>query len=68
MSGKKSGLIFEKMMQLELIYGQRPNKATPRDSFPYNLIKYIDNNFVSNPRDRKSIIRYCFFYNEIVVS
>lgn len=39
-----------------------------RDPPPYSLIRNTDSNFASDPEDRKSVIRYCFFFNRVVVS
>lgn len=53
---------------LGLVYGRQPNDQPPRDPLPYGLIGYANRNFARNPKDRKSVMGYCFFLNEAVVS
>ena len=36
--------------------------------FLFRLIWYGDNSYVENLEDKKSLIRYCYFINEAVVS
>lgn len=55
-------------IQLELVYGQRPDRCSPIDPAPYGLIRYGDSNFAGDSEDRKSVIGYCFFLNGAVVS
>lgn len=43
-------------------------KASKIKSIAYELIEYINNNYVKDSKDCKSIIRYYFFINEKVVS
>ena len=35
---------------------------------PYRLIKYRDRNYARDPKDCKSVIRYCFFINGDIIS
>lgn len=55
-------------IQLELVYGQRPDGCSPIDPAPYGLVRYGDSNFAGDSEDRKSIMGYCFFLNGAVVS
>lgn len=48
-------------INLKLIY----NWITIRNSPPYDLSNYIDNNFTGYPEDYKLIIGYCFFLMEL---
>lgn len=50
-------------MQLGLMYGQIAiNPAL------YNITRYVDRNFAKDPTNWKSIMRYFFFFIEVVVS
>lgn len=54
---------FKGIIHPRIIYGtDKPSKSL------YNLIEYINNNYVRDLEDCKSIIAYYFFINEIVVS
>ena len=34
---------------------------------PYHFIRYDNNNFTKDLDDKKSIIKYCFFLNKVVI-
>lgn len=38
-----------------------------RDPLLYGLTGFANNNFARDSRDRKSVMRYCFFLNRVVV-
>ena len=55
------------MILFRLIYGR--NIAYLIESYKsYNIIRYVDSNYTGNPKDRKSIISYCFFMNRAIVT
>ena len=57
---------LKETMSLRLIY--RRDSAHLMESYkPYDIVKYIDSIYEGNPKDRKSIISYCFFMNGAVV-
>ena len=53
-------------MSLRLIYG-RDAAHLMKSYKPYDIVKYSDNNYTSNLKDRKSIIGYCFLMNKAIV-
>ena len=55
-------------MEIGLIFGRESNDRLPRDPPSYGLIGFVDSNFAGDPEDRKSVMGYCFFLNEAVVS
>lgn len=55
-------------MEVGLVFGQKLNNKLLRELLLYSLIGFADNNFVGDPRDCKSVIGYCFFFNKVVVS
>lgn len=58
---------FKGTIQLELLYEQRPDKSSLIFPAPYGLIKYGNSNFTKDLKDRKSVIKYCFFFNRAIV-
>lgn len=59
---------LKRMMHLEFVYKQRPDKSSPIFLVPYRLIRYGDSNFAQDSEDKKSMIGYYFFLNGAVVS
>lgn len=57
----------KKIIHLELIYGQRSDRSSQISLVPYGLIRYEDNNFAGDSIDQKSVMRYYFFLNSVVV-
>ena len=55
-------------MHLQLVYGQCPDKSSPTLLVSYGLIGYRDSNFAGDPEDRKSVMKYCFFLNGVLIS
>lgn len=55
-------------MVMSLIYGQKLNSRMLKDTPPIVLIEFADSRFIGGPEDRKSLIGYCFFMNDVVVS
>lgn len=55
-------------MQLDLVYGKRLHRKFFRDLSLYDLLSYVNNNFASDPKDLKLVIKYYFFFNRAVVS
>lgn len=58
-------------MQMGLVLGKESNSylhPSPTSPSPYGLISYTDSNFAGDPKDRKSVMGYCFFLNGAVVS
>lgn len=55
-------------MQLRLVYGQRPEKVASRNLSLYDLIRYANSNFIGDLKDRKSLMRYYFFLNRVIIS
>lgn len=43
-------------------------KRLLRDLLHYRLIDFVDNNFIKDLKDQKSVIGYCFFLNKVVIS
>lgn len=41
---------------------------TPIISSPFGLIRYAASNYTKNLEDRKSIMRYCYFINRMLIS
>ena len=58
---------LKSMIHLELIYRQGPDGSSLILPASYDLIRYGDNNFVKDPEDRKSVMRYYFFLNKAIV-
>lgn len=54
-------------MHPELVYGQRPDKSSPTLLALYKLVGYRDSNFAGDPKDKKSVIRYYFFLNGVLI-
>ena len=59
-------------MYLDLIYNsylknERETKILIT-LFPFRLIRYGNSNYTKDLKDRKSIIRYCYFINRVVIS
>ncbi len=50
-------------MYLEIIY-----RASKVDLMLYEQIEYANNNYASNPKHKKLVIRYYFFINRAFVS
>lgn len=59
---------FRGTMEMGLVFGQELSNRLPRDPPPYGLIGFADSNFAGDLGDRKSVMGYCFFLNEAVVS
>lgn len=55
-------------MHLELVYGQCLDRSSPISPAPYGLIRYGNSNFAGDLKNRKLVMRYCFFLNGAVVS
>lgn len=58
---------LKRIIQLGLVYGQKPERAIPRNLFPYDLIRYVKSNFAGYLEDRKFVMGYYFFFNRAVV-
>lgn len=43
------------------------NRAFSRDLSPYSFIRYINNNFVYNLNDEKSIMKHFLFFDRAVI-
>lgn len=54
-------------IHLELVYGQYPDRSLPTLLAPYGLVRYKDSNFAGDQKDRKSVMRYCFFLNGALI-
>ena len=67
-ASKRKVWYLKGIMNLGLIYRWQVVEKLPADLLPYGLINFIDNNFAGDPKDQKSIMRYCFFLNRAVVS
>ena len=59
---------LRRTMKKGLIFGRKSNNRLLRDLPPYGLIGFIESNFAEDPKDRKSVMSYCFFLNGAVVS
>ena len=55
-------------IEMGLIFGRESAERWPRDPSPYGLVGYANSNFARDPKDRKSVMGYCFFLNGAVVS
>lgn len=49
-------------MQIRLTYGTGNVQST------YGLVGYVDSKYAGDPKDRKSVMRQCFFINRAIVS
>lgn len=49
------------MIQFGLVF-----ECKTKNQSHYYLTGYIDNNFAKDPKDRKSVIGYCFFFNRVI--
>lgn len=58
---------LKKTIYLELVYIQYPYKSLPTSPTPYKLVRYKNSNFVGDPKGRKSVIKYYFFFNDTIV-
>lgn len=60
------------IMHLKIIYGafllSKKKIKVLIVLLPFGLIEYAKNNYASNPKDRKLVIEYCFFFHRAVVS
>lgn len=54
-------------MQLSLVYSKKYNKMPTKNLIPNNFLNYVNKNFTNNLQDQKSVLKYCFFFNRIVV-
>ncbi len=59
---------LRRIMKMGLIFGQESNNRLPRDLSPYGVIGFVESNFAEDPKDRKSVMNYCFFLNGVLVS
>lgn len=49
-------------MNLGITYGR--DAAGHIETYkPYGLVGYADSNYAGNPKDRKSVLGYCFYLN-----
>lgn len=53
---------LKKAMQIKLMFGQMPTNL-----FLYDLTGYANSNFAGNFKDQKSIMKYYFFFNKVVI-
>lgn len=53
-------------MQISPIFEQTSRQLF-QNSPPYNFIIYADSNFSKDSKNRKSVKRYCFFFNGVVI-
>lgn len=58
---------LKRIMQLGLIYSQKPDRVTFKNPPLYNLIKYIDSNFLDEPENYKFVMEYYFFFNKAII-
>ena len=58
---------LKRIVYLELIYGQYLDISSPIFLAPYDLIGYGNSNFVRDPKDKKFVMEYHFFFNGTVV-
>ena len=61
---KKIIQYLKKQMQLDLIYNKKLDKIFPKSLFLYDFLGYVNNNFTSNLKDWKLVIRYSFFFKK----
>lgn len=54
-------------MDISLIFDQKIANYFLRKSPPYNLVDYVDSDFVENLEDQKSVMGYYFFLNRAIV-
>lgn len=69
---KKVIFYLKGTMHLSLIYNgylkdEREIKAIITLS-PFGLIRYKDSSYARNPKNRKSVMQYCYFINKVVIS
>lgn len=67
-AAKKVVKYLKETIKMGLIFGQESAEQLPRNSSPYRLISYTDNNFAGDLKDQKSVIGYYFFLNRAMVS
>lgn len=58
---------LKRTMQMGLVFGREVKGYLPRNPLLYGLIGCINYNFAGDSEDRKSVMKYCFFLNGIVV-
>lgn len=58
---------MKKIINLRLIYKQYSTIKLLKNLQLYNLVGYTNSNFASDPKNWKLVMRYYFFFNEIVV-
>lgn len=54
--------------EIRPIYGQKLGNRLLKDPPPYDLIDFVDYNFIGDSRNCKLMMRYCFFLNRAVIS
>lgn len=59
---------LKRTMQLGLVYGRTSDGKSPTLPPPYGLIGYANSNFAGDLKDRKLVMKNCFFLNGAVVS
>lgn len=58
---------LKEMIYWECVYGQCLDKSLLISPTRYELVEYGDSNFAKDLKDKKSVIKYCFFFNSAVV-
>lgn len=59
---------FKGTMYMEVIYRQRFDENLPIFLAPYGFIKCGNSNFIGDLEHRKSVMEYCFFLNNAIIS
>ncbi len=67
-SAKKMVRYLNGTMHLGLVYGSQPQSETPAAPSLFGLIGYRDSSYAGDPKNRKSVMGYCYFLNGAVVS
>lgn len=60
---EKNSSYWKKIMQLRLVYSQKPHRILPKNLPLYSLLSYVNNNFMDDFEYQKLVIEYCYFIN-----
>lgn len=66
-AAKKVVQYLKKTIHLGLVYGSQPQSKTLVKPSPFDLIDYGDSSYARDPKDMKSVMGYCYFFNEAIV-
>lgn len=59
---------LKKTIYIGFIFDKKLNNYLFKNLLLYNLINYVNSNFIKDSKDQKLIISYYFFLNRVVIS